>query len=161
MQRHLFQVGKDLAPLFPRCQVTAVAADEFLEDAAFKFMPGRAVASIDITSIGNIVLVIGIVIYAHVEGIEVVAYHFFHVCRVERTCVKGECANQAYLHQWAQISLGMFGPVAKTILFEPRIDTIWLIQAIDKDVATRLATSAEDMAAKLGELKTPMKMASK
>src|SRR6476619_2205455 len=29
------------------------------------------------------------------------------------------------------------------------------IQAIDKDVATRLATSAEDMAAKLGELKTP------
>src|SRR3954470_7626708 len=35
------------------------------------------------------------------------------------------------------------------------------IQAIDKDVANRLATSAEDMAAKLGELKTPMKMASK
>ena len=35
------------------------------------------------------------------------------------------------------------------------------IQAIDKDVATRLATSAEDMAAKLGELKTPMKMARK
>ena len=33
------------------------------------------------------------------------------------------------------------------------------IQAIDKDVASRLATSAEDMAAKLGELKTPMKMA--
>jgi len=31
------------------------------------------------------------------------------------------------------------------------------IQAIDKDVQTRLATSAEDMAAKLGELKTPMK----
>src|SRR5215210_1513982 len=31
------------------------------------------------------------------------------------------------------------------------------IQAIDKDVASRLATSAEDMAAKLGELKTPMK----
>ena len=30
------------------------------------------------------------------------------------------------------------------------------IQAIDKDVANRLATSAEDMAAKLGELKTPM-----
>jgi len=35
------------------------------------------------------------------------------------------------------------------------------IQAIDKDVAQRLATSAEDMAAKLGELKTPMKMARK
>ena len=35
------------------------------------------------------------------------------------------------------------------------------IQAIDKDVATRLATSAEDMAAKLGELKTPMRMAKK
>ena len=35
------------------------------------------------------------------------------------------------------------------------------IQAIDKDVATRLATSAEDMAAKLGELKTPLKMAKK
>src|SRR6476469_2476243 len=35
------------------------------------------------------------------------------------------------------------------------------IQAIDKDVANRLATSAEDMAAKLGELKTPMKMAKK
>jgi peroxiredoxin Q/BCP len=31
------------------------------------------------------------------------------------------------------------------------------IQAIDKDVQTRLATSAEDMAAKLGELKTPIK----
>jgi peroxiredoxin Q/BCP len=31
------------------------------------------------------------------------------------------------------------------------------IQAIDRDVQTRLATSAEDMAAKLGELKTPMK----
>jgi peroxiredoxin Q/BCP len=31
------------------------------------------------------------------------------------------------------------------------------IQAIDKDVQTRLATSAEDMAAKLGELKTPMR----
>jgi thioredoxin-dependent peroxiredoxin len=30
------------------------------------------------------------------------------------------------------------------------------IQAIDKEVQTRLATSAEDMAAKLGELKTPM-----
>ncbi len=30
------------------------------------------------------------------------------------------------------------------------------IQAIDKGVAQRLATSAEDMAAKLGELKTPM-----
>jgi peroxiredoxin Q/BCP len=29
------------------------------------------------------------------------------------------------------------------------------IQAIDKDVQTRLATSAEDMATKLGELKTP------
>jgi thioredoxin-dependent peroxiredoxin len=29
------------------------------------------------------------------------------------------------------------------------------IQAIDKDVATRLETSAQDMAAKLGELKTP------
>ena len=35
------------------------------------------------------------------------------------------------------------------------------IQAIDKDVATRLATSAEDMAAKLGELKTPTRMAKK
>ena len=35
------------------------------------------------------------------------------------------------------------------------------IQAIDKDVAQRLATSAEDMAAKLGELKTPLKMAKK
>jgi len=35
------------------------------------------------------------------------------------------------------------------------------IQAIDKDVATRLATSAEDMAGKLGELKTPMAMAKK
>src|SRR3954470_7885692 len=35
------------------------------------------------------------------------------------------------------------------------------IEAIDKDVAQRLATSAEDMAAKLGELKTPMKMARK
>ncbi|MGC4085906.1 MAG: redoxin domain-containing protein [Vicinamibacterales bacterium] len=35
------------------------------------------------------------------------------------------------------------------------------IQAIDKDVAQRLATSAEDMATKLGELKTPVKMASK
>ncbi|HUR33505.1 MAG TPA: redoxin domain-containing protein [Vicinamibacterales bacterium] len=35
------------------------------------------------------------------------------------------------------------------------------IQAIDKDVASRLATSAEDMAAKLGELKTPMRMAKK
>ena len=35
------------------------------------------------------------------------------------------------------------------------------IQAIDKDVATRLATSAEDMATKLGELKTPVKMARK
>ena len=33
--------------------------------------------------------------------------------------------------------------------------------AIDKDVATRLATSAEDMATKLGELKTPVKMAKK
>ena len=32
-----------------------------------------------------------------------------------------------------------------------------VIQAIDKDVATRLATSAEDMAAKLGELKTAMR----
>ena len=31
------------------------------------------------------------------------------------------------------------------------------IQAIDKDVANRLATSAEDMAAKLGELGTPVK----
>ena len=31
------------------------------------------------------------------------------------------------------------------------------IQAIDKDVANRLATSAEDMAAKLGELNTPKK----
>ena len=31
------------------------------------------------------------------------------------------------------------------------------IQAIDKDVATRLATSAQDMAAKLGELRTPMR----
>jgi peroxiredoxin Q/BCP len=31
------------------------------------------------------------------------------------------------------------------------------IQAIDKDVNKRLATSAEDMAAKLGELKTPAK----
>jgi peroxiredoxin Q/BCP len=31
------------------------------------------------------------------------------------------------------------------------------IQAIDKDVQNRLATSAEDMAAKLGELKTPTK----
>jgi len=31
------------------------------------------------------------------------------------------------------------------------------IQAIDKDVQTRLATSAEDMAAKLGELKVPTK----
>jgi peroxiredoxin Q/BCP len=31
------------------------------------------------------------------------------------------------------------------------------IQAIDKDVATRLATSAQDMAAKLGELKTATK----
>jgi peroxiredoxin Q/BCP len=30
------------------------------------------------------------------------------------------------------------------------------IQAIDKEVATRLETSAQDMAAKLGELKTPM-----
>jgi peroxiredoxin Q/BCP len=30
------------------------------------------------------------------------------------------------------------------------------IQAIDKEVQTRLATSAEDMASKLGELKTPM-----
>ena len=35
------------------------------------------------------------------------------------------------------------------------------IQAIDKDVASRLATSAQDMAAKLGELKTPMAMAKK
>jgi len=35
------------------------------------------------------------------------------------------------------------------------------IQAIDKDVASRLATSAEDMAGKLGELKTPMAMAKK
>ena len=35
------------------------------------------------------------------------------------------------------------------------------IQAIDKDVASRLATSAEDMASKLGELKTPMSMAKK
>jgi peroxiredoxin Q/BCP len=35
------------------------------------------------------------------------------------------------------------------------------IQAIDKDVASRLATSAEDMAGKLGELKTPMAMARK
>ena len=35
------------------------------------------------------------------------------------------------------------------------------IQAIDKDVANRLATSAEDMATKLGELKTPMAMAKK
>jgi thioredoxin-dependent peroxiredoxin len=35
------------------------------------------------------------------------------------------------------------------------------IQAIDKDVKDRLATSAEDMAAKLGELKTPLKMARK
>ena len=35
------------------------------------------------------------------------------------------------------------------------------IQSIDKDVANRLATSAEDMAAKLGELKTPMRMAKK
>ena len=35
------------------------------------------------------------------------------------------------------------------------------IQAIDKEVATRLATSAEDMAGKLGELKTPMAMAKK
>jgi peroxiredoxin Q/BCP len=35
------------------------------------------------------------------------------------------------------------------------------ILAIDKDVANRLATSAEDMAAKLGELKTPMRMARK
>src|SRR5215212_4045357 len=35
------------------------------------------------------------------------------------------------------------------------------IQAIDKDVANRLATSAEDMAGKLGELKTPMAMAKK
>src|SRR3954452_21360858 len=35
------------------------------------------------------------------------------------------------------------------------------IQAIDKDVATGLATSAEDMASKLGELKTPMSMARK
>jgi len=31
------------------------------------------------------------------------------------------------------------------------------IEAIDKDVQNRLATSAEDMAAKLGELKTPTK----
>ena len=31
------------------------------------------------------------------------------------------------------------------------------IQAIDKDVQTRLATSAQDMAAKLGELKTELK----
>lgn len=31
------------------------------------------------------------------------------------------------------------------------------IQAIDKDVASRLATSAEDMAAKLGELKTALR----
>ena len=35
------------------------------------------------------------------------------------------------------------------------------IQAIDKDVASRLSTSAEDMAAKLGELKTAPAMARK
>jgi peroxiredoxin Q/BCP len=35
------------------------------------------------------------------------------------------------------------------------------IQAIDKDVATRLETSAQDMAAKLGELKTAPAMARK
>jgi peroxiredoxin Q/BCP len=35
------------------------------------------------------------------------------------------------------------------------------IQYIDKDVANRLATSAEDMAAKLGELKTPKAVAKK
>ena len=35
------------------------------------------------------------------------------------------------------------------------------IQSIDKDVASRLATSAQDMASKLGELKTPMAMAKK
>jgi peroxiredoxin Q/BCP len=35
------------------------------------------------------------------------------------------------------------------------------IQAIDKDVALRLATSAEDMAAKLGSLQTPLRVAKK
>lgn len=36
-----------------------------------------------------------------------------------------------------------------------------LIKAIDKDVATRLATSAQDMAAKLAELNTPLASATK
>jgi len=51
-------------------------------------------------------------------------------------------------------AFGVLGPKGNAMRWTFYIGKDGRIQAIDKDVATRLATSAEDMAAKLGELKT-------
>ena len=73
--------------LFGR-KVAIITADEVLEDAAFQFVPGRTVAAIDIPTIGNVILVVGMVINALIQGMEMGAYNFLHVCLVERTCIK-------------------------------------------------------------------------
>src|SRR6266568_4742438 len=58
----LFEFGEDGAPLFFGGEVAVVAGDKFFEDAAFEFVPARAVAAIDFTVVGDEVLVVGVVV---------------------------------------------------------------------------------------------------
>ena len=61
-------------------------------------MPGRAVASIKISTIGDEILVVRIVINAHMQGLEMSAYYFLHVFPVQRTRIESQRANQVYLY---------------------------------------------------------------
>jgi thioredoxin-dependent peroxiredoxin len=84
--------------------------------------------------------------------------------------LEGEKGNEAFAKEYKADFPLLSDPTKETakaygVLSERGFANRWTfyigkdgtIQAIDKDVATRLATSAQDMAAKLGDLKTASK----
>src|SRR5579885_1599286 len=93
LQGLVLKVGDDLAPLLASGKVTVVAADQFFEDATFEFVPGRAVAAIEV-AIGYVVLVVGVIVDAGIKGLEVAAYHLLHARRVQRTGVEAERTDE-------------------------------------------------------------------
>src|SRR6266567_9319795 len=82
--------------------VAVVAADQVFKDAAFQFVPGRAVAPIDLAPVGDVILVVGVILDAHVERLKQGTHDLLHVGQIERAAIKSQRADQVYLHQGPQ-----------------------------------------------------------
>src|SRR5579885_1855388 len=60
--------------------------------------------------------------------------HLFHPRYIQRTSIKAHLAVELYLHYWLRIYCLIVSSLSPTVIFQARIDSIWLVEAIDAQI---------------------------